>query len=256
MEENNPEKALPLLAHLRELRACLLKALLGLALGAVLGCYFSEELFEILTYPIRQTYAVFSLIGTTPAEAFMIKLKTGLAAGLLLSLPYTFYQLWCFISPALKENEKRLAVPFIVGCSVCFFCGVLFCFFVVLPFAFSFFLEEYKSIGVAANLKISDYIGFALDTLMIFGLVFELPVITLILARLGLVTHSFLIRYSQISIVIIFIVAAILTPPDVMSQILLAVPLLILYAICILVAYLFGIRPTVERKISSNDPSR
>ena len=247
---------MPLLSHLAELRSCLLKIIAGITAGAAIGCYYSEAIFQLVTYPIRETSALFTLMGTTPAEAFMIKLKLGAASGFLLSLPYTFFQLWCFIAPALHEKERRFAIPFVAGCSLCFLCGVAFCFFVVLPLAFSFFLEEYQSIGVAANLKISDYLDFAIDSLLIFGVVFELPIITLFLAKLGLITHTFLIRHLRISIVIIFFAAAILTPPDVMSQILLAVPLLILYAICILVAYLFGTRLPVDRKILSDDSSR
>lgn len=238
--EYNPEKIMPLMEHLRELRICLVKVIVCIAFGAICGCFISEEIFKLVTFPMRHLSLPFEFIGTKPTEAFVVKLKLSVYFGVVLSLPYVLYQIWNFIAPGLKEREKSGAIPFVSICTGLFICGVVFCFFVVLPCAMSFFLREYASIGVKANIGITEYVSFATDIMMIFGFVFELPVITFYLAKCGLVSHSFMLKNVKLSIVFIFIISAILTPPDVISQILLAVPLLVLYAICILIAYRFG----------------
>jgi sec-independent protein translocase protein TatC len=161
-----------------------------------------------------------------------------------------FFQAWRFVAPGLYDSEKRLALPFSIAASFFFVLGASFCYTLVFPVGFRFFLAEYASIGVEPQLRVSEYLSFSARMLLAFGLTFELPVVTFFLARIGLVTHRTLIGAGRYAIVTIFIVAAVLTPgPDVASQLLMAGPLLALYAISILVAYL------VARRAAAREPT-
>lgn len=231
---------MPFLKHLDELRQRLLRVLIGVFIGFLLAFNFSEELFRFLTAPIALSFSQGQLIGTGIADAFIIKLHIAGVGGALLSCPFTFYQLWQFISPGLHDSEKQLAAPFVLASTCFFLTGVSFCYWVVFPVAFQFFSQEFLSIGTIPSLRIGECLSFSLKLLLVFGVIFELPVVSFFLARLGLVDHHWFIRNGRVAIVVIFIVAAVLTPPDVLTQILLAIPLLFLYALCIVVAYFFA----------------
>ncbi len=232
------ESSMPFLGHLRELRSSLLYASIGILLTTIVCLFWAPEIFSFLTRPIRDNFGALEMIGTGPAEAFIIKLKTALIAGMFLSSPNSFYQLWRFISPAMHENEKRIAIPFVFISSALFLSGATFCFFVMFPFAFQYFSEDYQQMGIQPNIKVDEYISFVLSLVFVFGIVFELPVVCFFMARMRLVTHTWLYKNGRYAILIIFIVAAILTPPDVVSQLLLALPLCIIYLICIGIAYM------------------
>jgi sec-independent protein translocase protein TatC len=230
---------MPLTAHLEELRWRLVRALL--ALGVAFGvCYwFAEPLFVFLVRPLAALRPGEPLIiGTGVTEAFFTKLKVSFIAALFAASPVIFFQGWRFVAPGLYESEKRLAVPFAVAASFFFVLGASFCYWLVFPVGFRFFLAEYASISVAPQIRISEYLTFASRMLLAFGVTFELPVVTFFLARLGVVTHRTLLGMGRYAIVVIFIVAAVLTPgPDVASQLLMAAPLLVLYALSIVVAW-------------------
>lgn len=231
-------KEMPFLEHLKELRTRLIRILAGLLVGAIIAFYFSELLFAFLTEPIRSNFKNLQIIGTGVAEAFSMKLRIAIAAGIVLSLPWSFSEIWKFISPGLLEKERKLAAPFIFISSILFISGIAFCFYLVLPTALSFFSDEFISIGLAPQIRISEYLSFVTTFMLVFGIVFEVPVLTFALARAKMVTHQQLIKWFRLSIVIIFILAGVLTPtPDIMSQLLLAIPMLILYGVCIGVAY-------------------
>jgi sec-independent protein translocase protein TatC len=231
------ESHMPFLKHLEELRWCLSRALLGILVGAIACFTGADILFYFLTLPVETDLEGVELIGTAPAEAFIVKLKVAIAAGVFFSAPYSFLQIWRFVSPGLYKEEKNLAVPFVVCSTIFFLLGAAFCYLVVFPFAFQFFASEYQSIGVAPKLKIGEYLSFCVRLLLVFGVVFELPLLSFFLARLGLLTHTFLLNQGRYAILVVFIMAAILTPPDIATQVLLAGPLLLLYGICIAVAY-------------------
>lgn len=235
---------MPFLEHLTELRTSLIHTLSGISIATIITYYWSDLVFSILTHPIRENFQDIALIGTGPAEAFMVKIKAAFISGALLSSPYSFLQLWKFISPGLHENEKKFAKPFVFFTTFFFLAGVVFCYYAVFPFTFQFFREEYSSIGVAANIKIGEYLSFVSTLLLVFGVVFELPVLSYILARLGLLTHTWLIAKVRFIIVGIFVAAGVLTPPDVISQLLLAMPLLFFYGLCILVTYWVNLERT------------
>ncbi len=166
--------------------------------------------------------------------AFFVALKVSFFAGLLGAMPFILYQLWLFVAPGLYSNEKKMIIPFVVGGSVMFFIGVLFAYYVVTPFGFQF-LITFGSFLYTPFINIEDYVGFFTKIMLGFGIAFELPVFAYFLALLGLVTDRTLIDFFKYAIVIIFVLAAILTPPDILTQLLMAAPLILLYGISILI---------------------
>lgn len=242
---------MPLTAHLEELRWRLLRVLIAVGIAFV-GCYnYSEVLFHLLTQPLLSIPLAdgsgdnVHLIGTGIVEAFFTKLKVSLIAGFFLASPIVFHQLWMFIAPGLYEHEKRYAIPFVLAATVFFLAGASFCYTLVLPVGYKFFVEQYGTIGVSPEIRISEYLTFTSRMLLAFGLTFELPVITFFLARIGVVTHQMMIGSFRYAVLVIFIVAAVLTPtPDAASQMLMAGPLLLLYIFSIGIAYVFGKKRT------------
>jgi sec-independent protein translocase protein TatC len=233
---------MPLTAHLEELRTRIIRALLAIAAGFVASYGFSERLVEWLLRPLtalRPDQAI--VIGTGVTDAFFTKLKVAAVAGVFVASPIVFYQAWQFVAPGLYERERRVALPFSAAATFFFVAGAAFCYYLVFPVAFTFFLEEFTSVGISPQIRVSEYLTFTSRMLLAFGATFELPVVTFFLARIGLVTHRMMIAGARYAIVVIFIVAAVLTPgPDVASQMLMATPLLVLYALSIGIAYLAG----------------
>lgn len=250
----NDDRTMPLLGHLEELRSRLIKALVAVGVAFVPTYAFASLLFTFLTRPLqRATPDPVELIGTGPIEAFFVKLKVAFIAALFGASPAVFYQVWQFVAPGLYESEKRYVWPFVLFCSLFFLLGAGFCYVVVLPVGYAFFLEQYESIGVHATLRISEYLSFTSRMLLAFGVTFELPILAFFFARIGLITHKTLLGFSRYAVVLIFILAAVLTPgPDVASQMLLAGPLLLLYGISIGVAYVFG----KQRPVDTEDDSQ
>src|SRR5581483_5476762 len=230
---------MPLTAHLEELRWRIVRALAAIAVAFSVSYWFADDIFAVLIRPLVALRPDETLIiGTGVTEAFFTKLKVSFIAALFASSPVTFFQGWRFVAPGLYDTEKRLAVPFAIAASFFFIIGAAFCYELVFPVGFRFFLEEYASIAVASQIRISEYLSFVSRMLLAFGVTFELPVVTFFLARVGIVTHRTLLGAGRYAIVVIFIVAAVLTPgPDVASQLLMAAPLLVLYALSIGVAY-------------------
>ncbi len=261
MSSSPDEFKMPLTAHLEELRWRLIKALVGIGVAFIAAYQFADLLFAFLTQPLYSArlplgdnpgHSV-NLIGTGVVEAFFTKLKVALIAGIFLSSPVSFYQLWRFVAPGLYPHEKRYALPFVFFASFFFVAGAAFCYAFVLPVGYRFFLEQYANIGVRPELRISEYLSFTARMLLAFGVTFELPVVTFFLARAGVVTHRTMLGYWRYAVVGIFIVAAVLTPgPDVASQLLMATPLLVLYGASIGVAYVFG-RPRAVAAEAATD---
>lgn len=239
MREYDPNhNKMHLMEHLRELRKRLVISFFLITFGAV-ACYcYAGDLFAILCAPYFQAFPNSPLIGTSPTEAWILKLKVAVVAGAFLMSPALFYQLWLFISPGLYASERRLVIPFVLLSTLLFVGGAIFCYLSVLPLSYAFFHDEFKSIGVTPTIRIGDQISMTITTVVGFGAVFELPLVTYFLARLGIVDHTVLIRFFRHAVVGIFLIAAIITPPDVFTQFLMAVPLTVLYAISIGIAYL------------------
>jgi sec-independent protein translocase protein TatC len=246
---------MPLTAHLEELRTRIIRSLLGIAAGFLVSYGFAERLVSWLLRPLTAIRPEQSLvIGTGVTDAFFTKLKVAGVAGVFVASPIVFYQAWKFVSPGLYERERRIAVPFSAAATFFFVSGAAFCYYLVFPVAFTFFLDEFTSVGISPQIRVSEYLTFTSRMLLAFGATFELPVVTFFLARIGLLTHRMMIGGARYAIVVIFIVAAVLTPgPDVASQMLMATPLLVLYALSIGIAYMVG-RPAAAEEPDETEP--
>jgi sec-independent protein translocase protein TatC len=225
--------------HLEELRWCLLKSVCAIFIAAFTSYFFSDAIFAFVVAPLKQTLRPGqTLIGTGVTEAFFVEIKIALAAGVIFSCPYIFYQVWGFIEPGLSEREKRWILPFVLCATLFFLGGGYFCYRIVLPVAFGYFIEQFGTIDVVPAIRIGEYFTFVFRMVLAFGLTFELPVFTFFLVRLGIWDYRFMLRSFRYAIVVIFLLAAILTPtPDIINQSLLAGPMLLLYIVSIGVAY-------------------
>jgi len=235
---------MPIIEHLRELRVRLIRATIALTAGFVVAYFFSDQLFAALTLPIRQvSHDKLLLIGTGVGEAFFTKIKVSLVAGLFVASPAVFYEIWKFIAPGLYLNERKMAFPFIVFATIFFVAGGYFCWAVVFKVGYAFFLAQYSSIGVTPTIRISEYLAFSAKLMLAFAITFEMPIFAFFLTRLGLIDYKMMVKQVRYAILIIFVVAAALTPPDMVSQFLLAIPLLALYALSVGVSYVFRAKP-------------
>ncbi|MEO0077981.1 MAG: twin-arginine translocase subunit TatC [candidate division WOR-3 bacterium] len=225
------------LDHLEELRKRVLYSAVALGVAAVVGFFFSQRITDLLTRPVPE------LVFLAPAEAFVVQLKVALVAGLFLAAPVIFYQFWRFVRPALLPHEVKYVVSAVIVSSVLFAAGVAFAYLVVVPTAMKFLLS-FQTPKLRAMLSISEYVGTVGTFLFACGVMFQLPVIMFFLTKLGVVTPRFLARNQRGAIVVIFIVAAVLSPPDVFSQVLMAVPLLALFELSILASFLARPHPT------------
>jgi len=231
---------LPFTAHLEELRSRLIRSFIAVGIGFAAAYGFKERLFHILVRPLVQVMGEGdSLIFTGLPEAFFTYLKVSFLAGLIVASPYLIYHFWMFVAPGLYRKERRLLAPIVLLSSIFFVGGALFGYFVVFPFGFKFFLSfATETIRPLPSMK--EYLGFSAKLLLAFGLVFEMPMVLTFLARLGIVSVDFLKRNRKYSILVFFTGAAILTPPDVVTQIMMALPLMVLYEISIIGAKIFG----------------
>lgn len=234
--------------HLEELRWCILKSILAVVVASGVSYFFANAIFAFVVAPLRQSLQPGqNLIGTGVTEAFFVEIKVALAAGVLFASPVIFYQTWRFIAPGLSGREKRLVLPFVFCATFFFVSGAFFCYRFVLPVAFKYFIEQYESMGVSPAIRIGEYFTFFFRMVLAFSATFELPVFTFFLVRVGIWDYRFMLRSFRYALVVIFVVAAMLTPtPDVINQSLLAVPMVLLYALSIGIAYIWR-RPEMNR---------
>jgi sec-independent protein translocase protein TatC len=227
--------------HLEDLRWCLLKSVFAIVIASGVCYFFSDAIFGFVVAPLRQNLQPGqNLIGTSVTEAFFIEIKVALAAGVFFSCPVLFYQIWRFLAPGLSGREIKWIIPFVLCATLFFLGGAYFCYRIVLPVAFKYFIEQYETMGVSPAIRIGDYFTFFFRMVLAFGGTFELPVFTFFLVRIGIWDYRFMLRSFRYAILVIFILAAILTPtPDVINQSLLALPMLVLYVLSIGVAYIW-----------------
>lgn len=236
------DEKLPFTVHLDELRTRLIRCAIAVFIGFVASYFFKEKIFKILSDPLIQVMGEGdSLIFTGIAEAFFTYLKVSLLAGILFAAPVILFEFWMFVAPGLYRDEKKILFPIVIISSIFFMGGALFGYFIVFPFGFQFLLG-FASENIRALPSMKEYLGFSAKLLLAFGLVFEMPIVITFLARLGLVTTDSLKKNRKYAVLVIFIVAAILTPPDVVTQTMMAIPLMVLYEISILGARVFGRR--------------
>jgi sec-independent protein translocase protein TatC len=230
----------PLLGRLGEIRKRFVRAAIAVGIGFAVSYGFSEKLFEILAFPLKSNMATGDrLVYTSLPEMFFVYIKTALVAGLLLAAPYVFYQIYLFVAPGFYQRERKNVILFVLCSTVLFVGGSLFGYFVVFPAGFKFFLA-FSSDYLRALPSVKQYFSLSVKLLFAFGFVFELPVVAFFLSRMGVVTADFLKEKRRYAILLIFIIAAFLTPPDVISQFLMAVPLMVLYEFSILIAKIAG----------------
>ncbi len=234
-------KNTPLSGHLLELRKRLVRSVIAVVIAFVFTYGYSESLYELLLRPVLpalpdgQKFMAFSGL----IEPFFVYLKVGLLGALVLASPVVIYQVWSFVAPALYDKERRLFMP-VFGLSVLLFIiGVCFAYFVVFPVAFKYLLG-YSGVALKPYLSMSLYFGFAAKLLIAFGMAFQLPLVIMVLSMVGLVTAKKMAGYWRYALICSVIVAALLTPPDIFSQILMGVPLMVLYWLGVLLAWIFG----------------
>lgn len=229
MSEETQQSAQPLIEHLLELRRRLMWTIGGLLLCFLALMPFAQQLYTFVAQPLMATLpAGTSMIATDVIAPFFVPVKVTLMAAFLLSLPHTLYQVWAFIAPALYQNEKRLVMPLVLSSVLLFFAGMAFAYFLVFPLVFKF-LAGVTPVGVNMATDIDKYLSFILGMFVAFGATFEVPVVVVLLNRMGVVSLAQLRQARPYVIVGAFVLAAVITPPDVISQVLLAVPLIVLY---------------------------
>jgi len=224
------------ISHLIELRDRLLRAIIAVLVLTIALIPWAKEIYALLAQPLLSALpSGATMIATDVTGTFLVPLKVTLMSGFLIALPYVLYQMWAFVAPGLYQHEKRLAVPVIVSSFAFFLVGMSFAYFVVFPVAFGFFVG-YTPPGVQMMTDIDKYLSFVLTMFLAFGLTFETPVVVVVLVRMGVVSLEKLKAARAYVIVGAFVVGAIFTPPDVISQLLLAVPLWLLYEVGLLLA--------------------
>ena len=231
-------EAQPLVEHLLELRRRLVWILLGIGICFIIAVPFAQKLYAFVAQPLMSVLPQnTSMIATDVVAPFFVPLKVALMAAFLVSLPNTLYQIWAFVAPALYQNEKRLIMPLILSSLILFIVGMAFCYFLVFPVVFKFFAGM-TPLGVNMATDIDKYLSFVLGMFVAFGMTFEIPVVVVLLYRMGMITFAQLTAARPYIIVASFILAAIVTPPDVLSQVMLAVPMILLYEAGLLVCKL------------------
>ncbi len=235
---SNDEQKQPFMSHLEELRKRLITCAIAVGVCFVAAYLVSEELFALFIAPLEENLPEgSSLIFTNLPEMFFTYLKTAFIAGILVASPVIFHQLWMFVAPGLYQNEKKYIVPFVISSTFLFVGGALFGYFVVFPFGFKFFLG-FANDTLTALPSVREYFSFASKLLLAFGIVFELPVVMFFLTKMGIVTPDFLSKRRKYAVLLAFVISAILTPPDVITQFMMAVPLILLFEAGILVSRL------------------
>ena len=243
MATNETDSKMPFTEHLEELRRRLIICFVAVGIGFVISYFFAKQIFEILMRPlIKAMPPGEGLIFTALPEAFITYLKVALLTGIGLASPVIIYQFWRFLAPGLYNRERRALFPIVLFSTVFFLGGALFGYFVVFPFGFKFFIG-FASDSIRALPSIREYLKFATKLLFAFGFIFELPLFAFFLARLGLITAETLRKKQKYAILIIFMLAAILTPPDVVTQVMMAGPLLILYELSVWIVKVFARKP-------------
>ena len=244
--EEEDDRPMGLMDHLSELRGRLVRCTVAVMVGFIACWAVVDPIFDALVDPLLKVLPDGShAIYTTLPEGFFTRMHIAFVAGVFVSSPVIFYQIWSFIAPGLYEEEKRHILPVAFMSAVFFVSGGAFCYFIVFPQAFAFFVS-YATDSIVAMPKVSDYLSFVLKLILAFGLVFEMPLFAFFLARMGIITAELMRRVRRYAILGIFIVAAILSPPDVVSQLLMAAPMLVLYEISIYVAVAFGKKPAAK----------
>lgn len=230
------QKNYTLFDHLLELRSRLLKAVVSVLLVFCCLAYFAQDIYQYLAQPLLQTMPVGSqMIATDVASPFFAPFKLTIVLSIFIAIPFILYQIWAFVAPGLYRNEKRLVAPLMLGSTLLFYGGVAFAYFVVFPLAFSFFTSVAPE-GVTIATDISSYLDFVLKLFFAFGAAFEIPIAIVLMCWTGITTTDSLRMKRPYVVVGAFVIGMLLTPPDIISQTLLALPMLFLFEVGLIVA--------------------
>src|SRR5512140_3914091 len=234
------------LSHLIELRTRLLRAIIAVVVVLLCLFPFAKDIYALLAAPLLRALPQGStMIATDVTTTFFVPVKVSMLVAFMIALPYVLYQMWAFVAPGLYQHEKRLVLPLLFSSTVLFFVGMAFAYFIVFPMAFRFF-ADFTPVGVTMATDIDKYFNFVLTMFIVFGIAFEVPVVEVLLVRIGVVTVQQLKDIRRYIIVAIFVVAAVVTPPDVFSQLALAIPLCFLYELGIILARFAPTKPEEE----------
>ena len=235
------------LEHLDELRRRLIMSVIAVVVGCVVAFTFIQQIFNFVIGPLKAMLSGGgTFIATEPTEIFMLYLKVGALTGLCIAIPFILWQLWLFIAPGLYANEKKFAIPFVFFSSIFFFAGAAFSHFIAFPYTWAFFLS-FESDLVKFMPKLGPTFALYVKMLLGFGAIFQMPVLVLALSRMGVIDARFLIKNTKYAVLIIFILGAVLSPGgDIPSQLMMAGPMLILYGLSIIIAWVFGRSPNPE----------
>ena len=263
-EDQIDDKPMPLMEHLVELRTRLIWSAAAFAVCFGISYYFADDIYYFLARPLaeilrRQGHGEPQLIYTQLYEAFFTRIKVAFFGGMFLGFPVIAAQLWLFIAPGLYRSEKNAFLPFLLATHVLFFTGAALAYYFVFPLAWEFFASFQSSTGgggvpIALLPKVSEYLDLVMKMIFAFGLTFELPVALTLMAKVGIVSSAALKRVRRYAYVGMFVVAAIMAPPDVISQVALAVPLIALYEISIVAAGFVEPKPVVEEDDKDDEP--
>lgn len=238
MTDDNSNDNQNFLYHLGELRSRIIFCLIFFLVFSLIIFSKSVFLIDIAQEEFKKNFSSISLIGKSPIDAFMIRIKVSIFIALFLSLPFILYEAWAFIKTGLRENEKKYSLIFLLSGSLLGIIGALFCHFYILPLALKFFYSQYNLLSLNPMIHFDEYVSFFIKLDLTFALVFELPIIFFILAKLGLINSKVLTKYARQAILIIVIIAAFLTPPDAVTQVLMAFPLVVLYYVSVYIVKL------------------
>ena len=253
------DKPMAFLDHVAELRTRLIRMVLGIAVG-FFGCfYFAPQISKFLRIPLHEAWTSAGKEGIPELQALqiqdplMVDVRVAMAAGIFVTAPWLFWQVWLFIAPGLYAREKRFAIPFVVCSVLMFLVGAAFAFTIVLPFIYQWMIEYSAGRGEMIQLELNNYFKGTTRVLLAFGMVFEFPLLVAFMAKAGVVTEKTLLRFWKVAVVVMFVVAGILTPPEPISQLMMAVPMVILYFTSIGVAWLINPASKVEAALAQYD---
>ncbi|CAG9182895.1 twin-arginine translocase subunit TatC [Cupriavidus respiraculi] len=243
-QDESPQETF--ISHLVELRQRIVRAVAGVLVIFMSLVYWAPDIFNLFSKPLIESLpSGGKMIVTDVTGSFFVPMKVTLLVAFLIALPWVLYQIWQFVAPGLYQHEKRLVMPLVTSSYILFLCGVAFAYFLVFPTVFHFMAHYNAPLGAEMSTDIDKYLSFAMTTFLAFGITFEVPVVVIVLVRFGVVPLEKLKQIRPYVIVGAFIIAAIVTPPDVLSQLLLAIPLIALYELGLLLARFIG-RPPEE----------
>jgi sec-independent protein translocase protein TatC len=253
------DKPMAFLDHVGELRTRLVRIVLAIAVGFFACFYFAPQIADFLRLPLDAAWSSLGLGERAELQALsiqdplMVDVRVAVTAGIFVTAPYLFMQLWLFIAPGLYAKEERFAIPFVITSMLSFLAGAAFAFLIVLPFIYEWMIAYSIGRGETIQLELHNYFKGTTRVLLAFGLIFEFPLLIAFLAKAGLVTEKVLMRFWKIGVVLIFVVAGLLTPPEPISQLLMAGPMCVLYFISVGVAWLINPAAKVEAAMALHD---